>query len=246
MGNIHISLTAEKIFSIGPIEVTNAMFTAWLVTILVSLLLLSIVTTFKKRPGMLQNLYEMVYTFLYKTIHDILGKKLTDELFPLLFTIFVFILFGSWFGLLPISGSLGFFEEDHGKQIGVPIFRAPTADINAAIALALVAVIVIEYYGFKHNGVGYLKRFFNFKNPVNFFVGILELVSDIMRIVTFSFRLFGNIFAGEVILTVMLTLAGFFVLPFLAFEVFVGLIQALVFVMLTTVFISLAVEHVDH
>lgn len=246
MGPIHISLTAEKIFSIGGITVTNSMFTGWIVTIVVSLLLLTIVTTFKKVPNTLQNLYELIYTFIYKTVHDILGPKITDEIFPLLLTIFVFILFGSWIGLLPGAGTLGFFEEEHGTQVPIPVFRAVTADINTALALAIVVFLVIEFYGFKHNGIGYLKKFFSFKNPINFFVGLLELVSDIMRIITFSFRLFGNIFAGEVILTVIMSLAGFFVLPFLAFEVFVGVIQALVFVMLTTVFISLSVESTEH
>ncbi|MDQ3238887.1 MAG: F0F1 ATP synthase subunit A [bacterium] len=246
MADIHVSITAEKIFDLGFMEVTNSMFTAWVVTIIASLVLLSIVTTLKKSPGVLQNIYESVYSFLYKTVDDILGKKLTNEVFPLMLTLFIFILFGSWFGLLPISGTLGFFEEHDGEKVGVPVFRAPTADINMAIALALVVFFVIEYYGFKHHGLGYLKRFFNFSNPVNFFVGILDLVSDLMRILTFSFRLFGNIFAGEVIIAVIVGLAGFLVLPFLAFEVFVGVIQALVFVMLTTVFISLAVEHSDH
>jgi F-type H+-transporting ATPase subunit a len=251
MDNIHISLTAEKIFGEGIFTVTNSMFTGWLVTLVVSLILLSIVTTLKTKPGWVQNLYEMIFTFLHKTVSDILGKKLADELFPLLLTIFVFILFGSWFGLLPISGNLGFFEEAHGERLPVPIFRAPTADINMALALSIVAFLVIEFYGFKHHGFSYTKKFFNFSNPINFFVGILELISDIMRIITFSFRLFGNIFAGEVILTVILALTatsffGFLQLPFLAFEVFVGMIQALVFVMLTTVFISLAVEHIDH
>ncbi len=256
MDNLHISLSAEKIFSLGPIDVTNSMFTGWIVTIFLSLVLLSIVSTLKKHPGGLQSLYEMLYNFIYSTVRGVLGEDLTERLFPLFLTLFLFIMFGSWAGLLPGANTLGFYEEaGHGaegltEKIPVPIFRAVTADINTAIALALIVVILIEYLGFKQHGLGYLKKFFNFSSPVNIFVGLLELVSEIMRIVTFSFRLFGNIFAGEVILAVMLALTGaylgFLVFPFLAFEVFVGVIQALVFVMLTSVFINLAVEHQDH
>lgn len=249
--DLHISLTAEKIFEIpvpglGVIDVTNSMFTGWLVTLLISLLLLSIVSTFRKVPNGVQTLYEGIFNFIYGTIRDILGEPMTSKIFPLLFSMFLFIMIGSWAGLLPWAGSVGFFEEIHGEQVPVPIFRAVTADINTAIALALIAFLLIEFYGFKANGFGYLKKFFTFSSPINFFVGVLEFISEIMRVVTFSFRLFGNIFAGEVILAVMLWLAGFLVFPFLAFEVFVGVIQGLVFVMLTTVFISLAVEKVEH
>ncbi len=255
MDKLHISLSAEKIFDIGPIAVTNSMFTGWIVTIFISLLLLSIVTTLKKHPSGIQSLYEMIYGFVYSTVNGVLGKELTEKLFPLFLTLFLFIMFGSWAGLLPGANTIGFFEESvHTssvpEKVPVPIFRAVTADINTAIALALIVVILIEYLGFRQHGLSYLKKFFNFSSPVNVFVGILELISEIMRIVTFSFRLFGNIFAGEVILAVMLALTGaylgFLVFPFLAFEVFVGVIQALVFVMLTSVFVNLAVEHQDH
>lgn len=249
--DLHISLVAEKIFElpipgIGNVVVTNSMFTGWLVSLVIVLVLLSIVSSFSKVPRGIQGLYEGLFNFIYGTIRDILGEPMTSRIFPLLFSMFLFVMFGSWAGLLPWAGSVGFFEEVHNERIPVPIFRAVTADLNTAIALALIAFLVIEFYGFKAHGLGYLKKFFNFSNPMNFFVGILEFISEIMRIVTFSFRLFGNIFAGEVILAVMLWLAGFLVLPFLAFEVFVGVIQALVFVMLTTVFISLAVEKVEH
>ncbi len=246
MADLHISLTAEKIFELGPVVVTNSMFTGWIVTLAISLLLLSIVSSFRKVPSGIQTLFEGVFSFIYGTVRDILGEPITSRLFPLLFSFFLFIMFGSWAGLLPGAGTVGFFEENHGEKTAVPVFRAVTADINTAIALALITFFVIEYYGFKQNGLGYLKKFFVFSSPIGFFVGILEFISEIMRIVTFSFRLFGNIFAGEVILAVMLWLAGFLVFPFLAFELFVGIIQGLVFVMLTTVFISLAVEKVDH
>ena len=251
MSGFHISIVAEEITKIelpfiGPTSITNSMFTGWIVTLVVSLILLSIVSTLKKKPDWAQNLYESIYLFIYGMVKDIIGTKLTEKLFPLFLTIFFFILFGSWAGLLPGVGTLGFIQEEHGKEVAVPLFRAVTADINTAIALAIIAFLVIEYYGFKENGAGYLKKFFNFSSPVNFIVGFFELISELMRLITFSFRLFGNIFAGEVILTVMLSLAAFFVLPFLAFEVFVGVIQAFVFVMLTAAFINQNVEKVEH
>lgn len=255
MDSLHISLSAEKIFELGPVAVTNSMFTGWIVSLFISLVLLSIVSKFSIVPDWIQNTYEVLYEFIYSTVQSVLGKELTDKLFPLFLTIFLFIMFGSWAGLLPGVSTIGFYEESHAadsysEKVPVPIFRAVTADINTAIALAIIVVVIIEFAGFKKHGISYLKKFFNFSSPVALFVGLLEFISEIMRLVTFSFRLFGNIFAGEVILAVMLALTGvyfgFLVFPFLAFEVFVGVIQALVFVMLTSVFINLAVEHHDH
>ena len=126
----------------------------------------------------------------------------------------------------------------------MPLFRGPTADLNTTIALALISVFMIQFYGFKHLGLKYLKKFFNFSNPINAFIGILELISEFSRIISFAFRLFGNIFAGEVLLTVISFLIPFIApLPFLGLEIFVGFIQALVFTMLSLVFISMATSH---
>jgi len=122
-----------------------------------------------------------------------------------------------------------------------PLFRGATADLNMTLALALTAFGLIQYFGFKELGFGYLKKFFNFLNPINFFIGILELISEFSKILSFAFRLFGNIFAGEVLLTVIAflipVLASF---PFMMMEIFVGLVQALVFALLTAVFIQSA------
>ncbi|KXK11271.1 MAG: ATP synthase subunit a [Microgenomates bacterium OLB23] len=137
-------------------------------------------------------------------------------------------------------------EKPHGK---IPLLRGATADLNTTIALALVAFFMIQYYGFSELGfVGYAKKFINISNPINFFIGILELVSEFSKILSFAFRLFGNIFAGEVLLGVIAFLVPILAsFPFLIMEVFVGLVQALVFSMLTGVFISSAVaSHDDH
>lgn len=124
------------------------------------------------------------------------------------------------------------------------LFRAPTADLSAGMVLALISVVVTNYVGFRVNKLNYLSKYINFHGPINFFVGILELVSELGKLISFSFRLFGNIFAGEVLLLVVTSISyGVATLPFLGLELFVGLIQALVFFMLTAVFMNLAIQH---
>lgn len=147
------------------------------------------------------------------------------------------------------------YEEDgHGQQL-IPWLRAPAADLNVTLAFALVAVVMVEYYGFQALGIGYLGKFFNFKEgALNAMVGIMELISEVMRLIAFAFRIFGNIFGGEVVLVVMSFLFPFILpLPFYFLEVFVALIQAIIFSVLTLIFMSLAVqahgghdEHAEH
>ncbi|HEY1014429.1 MAG TPA: F0F1 ATP synthase subunit A [Herpetosiphonaceae bacterium] len=130
-----------------------------------------------------------------------------------------------------------------------PFFRAPSADLNLTLALALISFLVTEFWGFRTLGIGYLGKFFNFKNgPIQFLVGLIELISEFARIISFTFRLFGNIFAGEVVLLVMAFLFPVILpLPFYGLELFVGFIQAFVFAMLTMAFIDMAAEsHGDH
>lgn len=125
----------------------------------------------------------------------------------------------------------------------IPLFRAPTADLSVTMSLALISVLVTNALGIHYLGVGFLKKYINFSSAIGFFVGILELISEIGKIVSFSFRLFGNIFAGEVLLIVINFIGyGLVTLPFIGLEFFIGIIQALVFYMLTIVFISLAAE----
>jgi len=136
-------------------------------------------------------------------------------------------------------------EEHHDELLSIPLFRGNNADINATLALAIISVVMIQVYGVQFLGFKtYVSKFINFKDPIYFVLGILEIVSEISKVVSFAFRLFGNIFAGEVLLTIVAflvpVLASF---PFVILEVFVGLVQALVFSMLTSVFLSLAVSH---
>lgn len=131
-------------------------------------------------------------------------------------------------------------EEPH-AAVFVPYFRAGTADLNMTIALGVLTQIMAQYYGFSYLGLGYLKKFINFSNPVNFFVGLLELLGEFTKIISFAFRLFGNVFAGEVLIAVMMYLTKVVVpMPFYALELFVGAIQGLVFAMLSLVFYNMA------
>lgn len=126
----------------------------------------------------------------------------------------------------------------------VPLLRAATADLNMTVGLAIIAVLAIQYFGFSALGFHYSRRFLNFKNPIMFFIGILEIISDLSKMISFAFRLFGNIFAGEVLLAVIAFLIPFIApLPFLMLELFVGFIQAIVFSTLTSVFVNVAVSH---
>jgi F-type H+-transporting ATPase subunit a len=137
--------------------------------------------------------------------------------------------------------------EEKPEMKFVPLLRGATADINMTLALAVIAVLAIQYFGFKMSGIWYAQRFIDVSNPINFFIGILEIVSETSKIISFAFRLFGNIFAGEVLLAVMAFLMPFIApLPFLTLELFVGFIQALVFSMLVAVFLNVAVSHGEH
>src|SRR3972149_2949743 len=171
-------------------------------------------------------------------IANIAGLNITNSLLTSL------IVMGNWIGLVPGVGSVGFYKAtEHGREF-IPLFRGPNADLNTTLALALISVGFTQYVSIKSHGFkGYIARFINIKNPINFFVGILELSSEFSKVLSFSFRLFGNIFAGEVLLAVMVFLIPILVpVPFLFLEVFVGFIQALVFTMLTAIFIVVASE----
>ncbi len=239
----HISLAAEKLGTLLGFPITNALLTTWLVTLL--LIALSSLATRRMRlvPSPLQSIAESIVGGLYEFFASITGPH-AARFFPLLASFFLFIITANWMGLFPGVGTIGIREAE--AKI-IPLFRAATSDINTTLGLAVVAVLAIQYFGFKTAGSHYSTRFINVSNPINFFVGILELASEISKVLSFAFRLFGNIFAGEVLLTVMAFLMPFVApLPFLALELFVGFIQALVFSMLTAVFLNVAVSHAEH
>lgn len=238
----HISLAAEKIGSILGFPITNALLTTWLVMGL--LIFLALVTTHRLSlvPSYAQSLAELIVGGLHDFFTGVLGHHI-QQAFPLLASLFLFIITANWVGLLPGVGTVGYF---HGRQEFTPLLRGATADLNTTLALAVVAVVAIQYFGFRTLGSRYGTRFVNLKSPIDLFVGLLEIISDVSKVISFAFRLFGNIFAGEVLLAVMAFLMPFIVpLPFLMLELFVGFIQALVFSMLTAVFLNVALSHED-
>lgn len=243
---IHISLTAEKLFTIGGLPITNSLLTSWMV--MVSLILFSFILTRRLSlvPGNLQSVGELAIEGLNNLFSSVLHDK-TKMFFSLLATYFIYILSLNWAGLLPGVGTIGIHLLEEGHEVFVPLFRAGTADLNTTLAFAVIAVFVIQISGLRALGLSYLKKFFNFSNPIMFLVGLLELVSEFTKIISFSFRLFGNIFAGEVLLTVIAFLMPIIApIPFIGMELFVGFIQAIVFSMLTCVFLSVAVSKAEH
>ena len=243
MASLNISISAEPIAHFFGLTITNSLFTSWIVTaaLVICALLFSRVIKAKGAPGRLQSFVEMIIEGLFSMVESIAGAAKAKVFFPMVATLFMFIIFSNWSGLLPGAGTIGFREELHGAEVFIPYWRAPTADVNTTLALGLITMVMVQVYGYKYLGFKYFKKFFDFSNPINFFVGLLELISDVSKVISFTFRLFGNIIAGEILLMVMAMLVPVFgPTPFIALEIFVGFIQALVFMMLASVFINMA------
>lgn len=237
-----ISLKAEPIFNVFGLTITNTIFSSVLVVVTLLTVLILKSGSFKLVPtGGFQVIFEFIYSFIGDLYSGIMHKDYKNSvLFSLLFCVFIYILVSNWFGLLPFVSSI--MLHTHGHQ--VPIFRAPTSDLSVTASLAVGSVLITNALGISFGGFKYLAKYVSLKSPIDFVVGILELISELGKILSFSFRLFGNVFAGEVLLAVITSLTyGVFTLPFFGLEIFVGLIQALVFFLLTTVFISVAVSH---
>ncbi len=244
---MEVALAAEKIFNIGPVPITNSILTTWIVTFMLIVIAYLATKKISAVPQGLQNATEAVFEAFEELVSSVAGAK-TKVFFPIVATFFFFILFGNYFGLLPGIGSIGFFEEQNGKHIFVPLFRSINSDLNTTVALALVSLVTTHYLAIKYLGLGkYLGRFFSL-NPIFLFVGLLEIVGEITKILSLSFRLFGNIFAGEVLLATASTkLFAFIVpIPFYFLEILVGFVQALIFAMLTLGFMVILTEESSH
>lgn len=250
---MEISLAAEEVFKIWGFPVTNTLLMSWIA--MAVLVALSIFSTRKFRavPKGSQNFLEAVMEFLLSLIDSVTqNRKQSIKFFPIVATIFIFIITSNWLGLLPGIGTVGFHEIHRGKDVFVPLFRSANSDLNNTLALAVISVVSVQIFGIM--AIGFFKyagKFFvsPVKKPyfIGTFVGLLEIVSELSKMISFSFRLFGNIFAGEVLLVVIALIIPFVVpLPFMFLEIFVGFIQALVFAMLTLVFLKMAVTEHEH
>jgi len=239
----HISIKAEKIFHLFGFDITNSFFLSLIVFLIFTIgAFIYYYQSKSKNKGSFYYFINFIVKSLYDLFYSVL-KEETDYFFPLLASFFLFILFQNWFGLLPGVGSLLIKVKEHGELISVPLLRANTADLNTTLALAIISVFLSQVFAIKYLGFkGYVNKFYRLKDPMSFFIGTLEIISEFSKMISFAFRLFGNVFAGEVLLLIIAflvpVLASF---PFLMLEIFVGFIQALVFTMLTTVFISVAI-----
>ncbi len=252
MSALHISISAEKIFSIGGLNVSNSMLTSLVVSGLLIAFALWVRLSLEKtnRPTGVQNVAEWIVEALTNLVHSVTGNaKKTERFLPFIATFFLFILCNNWFGLIPGVGTLGRWQVENGEKIFLPYFRAGTADLNMTIALGLFSMTLVQIFGVMYLRLKYFTKFINFSNPINTFVGLLEIVSEISKVISFAFRLFGNVFAGEVLLAVTAFLFPHIILPmpFYGLELFVGVIQALVFAMLSLVLFNMAtIGHGDN
>lgn len=259
-----VTLYAEPIAHFGSFTVTNALLTGWVVVALIILFSVALRTQLREVPRGIQNFFEAVLEGAFSLCDQVTGsRKISEKVFPLAFAIFVFILVNNWIGLLPLGG-FGIVETaEHGPAF-VPFLRSGTADINTTVALAIMAVIGANLFGIF--SIGLWKSFNKYVNlkalggifttvrknptvlvvaPVTFFVGILELIGEFAKVASLSFRLFGNVFAGEVLLMAMSAILAYVLpIPFIFLEVFVGVIQALIFAILVLVYFTIAAQ--DH
>lgn len=241
---LHISLSAERMGTFLGLPITNSLIMAWTVMALLILTAFLVRRNLSLVPGKLQNALEMLVEYVLGMMEQIFGNRvLAVRYFPLIATIFIFILAINLLEFFPLVGSIGL---KHGDEL-VPLLHTPTADLNMTLALAIISFFVIELSGiFALGALKYGSKFVNVRaGAMGFIVGLLELIGNLARLISFSFRLFGAIFAGEVLIMVIGTFVPYLVpVPLMAFEMFVGLLQAGIFAILTMAFIKLAVE--DH
>ncbi len=219
-------LFGEKLFSFLGIDFTNTFILAILCALL---LVVFFLIGFKKKeiiPGKTQNFFEFILESLFGLFDSMSGdRKKTEEIFPLVATLFIFILISNLLEILP---GVGVF----------PFLRSPSSDLHFTLAIAIFSMGFIHFLTIKKlGGIKYLKKFIVLNNPILFFVGILEAMGEFTKTLSLGIRLFGNLFAGEILLIVISSMISFIVpLPFLGLEIFVGFIQALIFSSLITVF----------
>jgi F-type H+-transporting ATPase subunit a len=232
----------------GSFVFTNTILSALIASVLLIVLFFFSTRNMKLVPSGMQNFMEWIVESLFNFCENVAGMANARKFFPVIGTIFLFVSFNAWLGLVPIYQSFGYIEGNH---IARHFFRPAGTDVNMPLAIAIVSFFFVEFWGLRTLGWGYLTKFFKFDNLlkgklfqgfVDLFVGMLELLSEFVRVVSFTFRLFGNMLAGEVLLLVAAFLVPFiFSIPFYGLEVLVGFVQGLIFAGLTLVFAVLAV-----
>jgi F-type H+-transporting ATPase subunit a len=251
-------LVAENIFHIGSFPVTNALINSTLAVLFFAVIAFLIRKQTSGVPKGLQNVVESIFEFMIDYIDRVTkDRKKSLKFFPIVGGIFLFILISNWLGLMPGTGSIGRWLFMHGHLELVPILRPANADLNLTLAMAVFSVVLSHIVGvatigfFKYTNkfikIGDLVKSVSkggmsiFVALIEFLVGLIEVISEVAKMVSLSLRLFGNIFAGEVLLTVLAGLIAYFVpLPFMLLEILVGLVQAIVFSMLTLVYLTIA------
>jgi len=266
----HVALPSEVLFEVGGFPITNTLIACWLSIIVLAGVFFLCTRKMKLIPGKLQNLAEMAIEALLSFVQGAAGEKYSRLLFPAVATIFIYVITNAYLAMLPIFGTVGWWKiavaGQEGEPVFVPLFRSANTDVNVPLSIAIMSFVFVEFWGMKSLGAfRYLREFFNFGQIVrgtkelftgkirpaitnigfgfiNLFVGLLEVFSHFIRIVSFTFRLFGNMTAGEILLLVSAFLIPFvFTIPFYGLELLIGFIQALIFAGLTLVFGIIAV-----
>ncbi|MBI2940353.1 MAG: F0F1 ATP synthase subunit A [Chloroflexi bacterium] len=241
----HVEVAAERLFTIGSFPITNTILTAWIVVLFLVVLFRLATRTMRLVPTGLQNLAEALVEALLNFCVGVAGDKNGRRFFALVGTIFLFVLTSNWMGLLPGVGTIGLWMEKDHHEVLAPLFRSASTDLNMTLTLALYSVIATQIFGARTLGIRqYASKYINLKGGfIGFYVGLLEFLAEVAKLISFSFRLFGNIFAGEILLGVVSFLVPFVAaIPFYGLEVFVGFVQALVFAALTLIFMTIAVS----
>jgi F-type H+-transporting ATPase subunit a len=255
-------LPAETIFHIFGFPITNSIIGAWITIIFLVGFSYVVTRRMKLIPGRLQAAFEFLIGWLYDLCCSVAGEENGRRFFPVVATIFLFVAFNAWLALLPGFGSI----TAHTVEGEVELIRPANTDINMPLALALTSFIFVEFFGLRTLGIRYLSKFFNvreflrgvrhlftgklkaglsglFTGVMTIFTGLLEGLSEFIRIVSLTFRLFGNMTAGEILLLVAAFLVPWlFAIPFYGLELLIGFIQAIIFGGLTLIFLTLAVE----
>lgn len=251
---VGVPLTAQPIFTVGDFTVTNSMLTAILLVVVISAIFIIGAIKAKTSPKSRYSfVLEVIIDFVLSAVKANLGgdEKRARKFLPLFFALFIFILLNNLIGLLPGMGGSIYVESEGIREA---LLRPFTTDLNGTLALAIIAIGTVQFYAIKERGLGkHIKHYFSVMtpwwNPMNFFLGPIEIMGEIIRLLTLSLRLFGVIYAGEVLLHVIAGLSGNFAwigtVPVLLMEIFFSVIQAYLFIMLSSVYLAIGTTPVD-